>query len=128
MCRRTLHSVRRSVRAWPVKYTATAGFSPSAGETPVPPPVTASRFGARDNDASPRSDGARRLADLSLPRETVTSTASAHARAQSRRARLRGLAFGATAPVAPREPRIASPAPARVTARRALILWKHVWR
>ena len=113
MCRRTLHSVRRSVRAWPVKYTATAGFSPSAGETPVPPPVTASRFGARDDDASSRSDGESGLADLSLPRETATSTASAHARAHRRRARLRGLAFDAPTPFAPREPRIASPPGAR---------------
>ena len=96
--RRTLHSVRRSGRAWPVKYTATAGFVPSAGETPVPPPVTASRFGARDDDAS-LAIGRRAMGwrILSLPRETVTSTASAHARAQTRRARLRGLALGTTA-------------------------------
>jgi hypothetical protein len=39
-----LHSVRRNVRAWPVKYTATGGLSPSAEAVPVPPPVFASKF------------------------------------------------------------------------------------
>mmetsp|Transcript_5192 Transcript_5192/g.17345 ORF Transcript_5192/g.17345 Transcript_5192/m.17345 type:complete len:260 (-) Transcript_5192:16-795(-) len=110
-CFRMLQSVRRNVRAWPVKYTATGGLRPSPDAVPDPPPVIPARFSTRARAGDSGSKAPSRAADRPPRPATTSNTPNTPNSAHTRRTVLFGLCDEPFRTCDTLETRIASPAP-----------------